>query len=732
MKRFGLQVARPAQRRTVALLVWLAVLLALTGGSGGSDSVDLVVDFSQPSTGVAQTVQFELGSNELFDLFIDGGVERSRQLGLDRIRIWMGHRFLGASVRSTQPFDFNWDLLYAYVDRVLQAAAVPHVSFVAAPTWVRAFDGRPSSQHESEGFDAEGARAYGEYVAEVIDRLRGRFGDRALDWPYVIWNEPNNHQNAGLRYACGDGGAYVALYQAARLATAERFGAGRVQLGGPSLDGIDSGATLNDDGSQRCGALPDWDWETYLRKVDAEVAFDFITWHWYGMFLIDETTPQDVLLTRLTWFEDRVWKVSQIAAGRPHYVEEINFNGDLAADPLVNQQVNAAFLGSALLRALRQGAAGFMLYKGTRDPSGLSPGGEPDFGLWTSDASEAPTPAFHALRLLRRFVADGSRLVRTDRRAEDIDALGMDGPTGRTLALVNLRDATREVRIAGVAAGPYVYADATTPWGTGWFDGQQLSLRAHAVAVITSEAVGLTPLPSVVRGRQELQSAAGSMDCVSCTRLDAAQAASLTAREQSDVAAYLRGLETTPHQFTGVVSARNGAPIEGAFVLAAAGDTAQVVTTGVDGRFVVASPRGEAGPEAAPPQFTVVHPSYRAAFAPLRALAIEPAVTHLTFELETLAGQWRPMIALPHVVPSGTPGRWTVGLATAGDDLDVWALDETAGIALRLGRVEGHPYGLHQISYGVTGRPADERPWRMLAIGPDGVPSLILQLPPAG
>ena len=731
MRPLGLRATCWGLRRTVALLVFSGALLSLTGGSAHSSAAEVVVDFSQPSSGVAQTVRFELGSNELFDLYIDGGIERSRQLGLDRIRIWLGHRFLGASVRSTQPFDFDWDLLYAFVERVLEAAATPHLSFVAAPAWVPAFDGRPSSQHESEGFDDEGARAYGEYVAETIERLRARFGEQALDWPYVIWNEPNNHQNAGLRYACGDGAAYVALYRAARLATDERFGLGRIQLGGPSLDGIDTGATLDGDGEPRCGATPDWDWETYLRSVDAGADFDFITWHWYGMFLIDETPPQDVLLTRLVWFEDRVWRVSQIAAGRPHYVEEINLNGDLAADPLIYQQVNAAFMASATLRAIRQGASGLVVYKGTRHPSGLSPRGEPDFGLWTSDGGEAPTPAFYALRLLRRFVVDGSRLARTDCQASDLDALALEGPTGRTLAVVNLLDAAREVRIEGIAAGPYVYTDATTSWGTGWFDGQQLSLRAHAVAVITSEALGLTPLPSVARGRQAFQSAAGGAECVSATALDSSQSAGLTACERSDLAAYLRGLETPPHSFTGVVSDTAGAPIEGAFVLATSGNTARISITGSDGRFSLPAPRGEAVPEAAPPQFTVVHPAYRAAFAPARALAIEPGVTDLAFELEPLAGQWRPMIAVPHVAPSGTPGQWTVGVATAGDDLQVWALDETAEIALRLARVEGHPYGLHQALHCTTDGPADEHSWRTVAIGADGVPSLVVRLKPA-
>ena len=268
---------------------------------GGSQAPEISVRLDQPSTSFAQSLDFKLGTNEIVDLYRDGGIDRASQLGTDLVRVWLGHRFLGAAVGDGRG-NLDWNLLFAFVQRVLDAGAIPLVSLVAAPAWVEAADGSPSSQHESERFNANGVAAYAAYVADTIERLHAHFGPAALTWPYTIWNEPNNHQNAGQPYACGSGAAYAALYAAARTAVADRFGSGVVALGGPSLDAIDAGVTLNPDGSRTCGDAPDLDWSAYLRSVDTAAFHDFLTWHWYGMFRIGETTPADVLRTRLAWF----------------------------------------------------------------------------------------------------------------------------------------------------------------------------------------------------------------------------------------------------------------------------------------------------------------------------------------------------------------------------------------------------------------------------------------------
>ena len=733
--------------RPIAAAVGAAIgLLTLVGGG---PPPDIRLDITRASASAAPSVHFELGTNELFDLFVDGGVRRARQIGADRIRVWLGHRFLGTAVRSAEPSDFDWDALYRYVERVLESGAVPHVSFVAAPAWVPAFDGRPSSQHESEGFDDVGARAYGDYVAEAIARLNARFGAPALDWPFVIWNEPNNHQNAGVRYACGDGDAYARLFQATRRAVDARFGEGRIALGGPSLDAIDTGATFGADGLRACGDAPDLGWRSYLDAVDTAVGFDFLTWHWYGMFALDETTPQEVLLTRLAWFEDRVRQITQLAAGRPHFVEEININGSLEADPLVNAQVNAAFTASAMLRAIRQGAAGMLMYKGARAADGAAPGGGPDFGLWSNESGGDVTPAFHALRLLRRFVGDGGRLLRLDLGPPDIDALALESESGRLLAVVNLRDAPRDVVIEGVPAGPFVASDAASPWRSGWFDGQTLSMQAHAVAVIGSGSLGLAPLPAPQRGADRLQSSAGGPACADChgaggqgmpagllapDRLGNLASAHpdlrLTAREQAEIADYLTGSGGPDDVYAGVVRDRGGDAVAGAVVLAGGVRTARIASTDGDGHFTVRAPRGDASPDGVPARFSVVSPAHLTADRPSRIAPAEPGSTELGFDLTPLSGQARPLIATPHVVPSEIQGLWKIGLATGGDDLVVWALDMHAGVARRLDPVAGHAFGLHQIYYGASGPPPDRRTWRFVAIAADGVPSQLLELAP--
>jgi mono/diheme cytochrome c family protein len=727
--------------------VLLGTFGLLMAGPSVEPPSDVVVDFARPSLGLAQIVDFDFGSNELYDLFVDGGVERARELGIDRVRVWLGHRFLGAAVRSTAEFDLDWELLLGFVQRVLDAGAVPSISFVAAPAWVTAIDGRPSSHHESEKFGNDGVQAYGAYVAEAIDRLRGRFGEQIYDWFYVIWNEPNNWQNAGARYACGDGATYLPLVAEARRAVDARMGAGRIRLGGPSIDAIDTGASLDANGQRRCGNAVDLDWEAYLSAVDTRVPLDFLTWHWYGMFRIGETTPQDVLLTRLTWFEDRVARITRMANGRPHIVEEININGDLAADPLINEQINAAFLASASLRAVRQGAAGLFVYKGTRHPSGRSPDGEPDFGLWTSDPAQPATPAYHALRLLRRALTDGDRIVRTEVAAPDVDALALQGSRGRTLIVVNLSEAPRVVRIQGVSAGPYVVTDAGSAWDQGWFDGRTLTLQPHAVAVVTAESNGLADLPSVAAGRELFAFSQRGPSCMAChgveggggaapalagvdrALLSASHAASSTSSlERTDLSAYLRGVGGPPQRYTGVVRDTQGGPVAGALVIAVAGDSGRVTSTDADGRFNLLAPTGDAAPEAAAPRFTVVHPDYRAARQPLTRVPLAPHATEISFKLAPAPDVDRPLLAVAHLVRSGLPGLWTVGVATAGEGLTVWAIDDLAQAAIRLLPVAGHPYGLHRADYSSTDPSPGDRPWRLVAISPDGVTSRVVSI----
>ena len=413
----------------------------LLAAADAAPPADVVVDLDRAASGTVTEVDFDFGTNELHDLFMGGSVDRARELGLDSVRVWLGHRFLSTAVRGASAADMDWEFLSDYVARVLAAGAEPMVSFVAPPAWIPAATGHPSSQHESETLGAEGAQAYGEYVAEAIGRLHARFGNQALDWRYVIWNEPNNHQNAGGTYACGTGEAYAVLFNEARAATDRRFGPGRIALGGPSLDAIDSGATLGADGQPICGAQPDLNWQSYLTQVDARVPFDFITWHWYGMFQIGQASPHEALVNRLDWFERRVRLITELAAGRPHIVEEINYNGDLAADPLIDEQVNAAFLASATLRAVRQGASGIMVYKGARGPDGLTPRGEPDFGLWESDPAVEPAPAYRALQLLRRVIVDGATLADVEVRPADLDAMALARGEDAALILVNLSDA---------------------------------------------------------------------------------------------------------------------------------------------------------------------------------------------------------------------------------------------------------------------------------------------------
>ena len=625
------------------------------------------------------------------------------------------------------------------------------VSFVAPPAWIPAASGRPSSQHESETLGAEGARAYGEYVAEAIDRLQTRFGDQALDWRYVIWNEPNNHQNAGRTYACGSGEAYAELFNQARAATDGRFGAGRIALGGPSLDAIDSGATPGPDGRPVCGDRPDLDWQSYLMNVDARASFDFITWHWYGMFEIGQASPYDALVNRLGWFERRVGLITELAAGRPHIVEEINYNGDLAADPLINEQVNAAFLASATLRAMRQGASGIMVYKGTRGADGLTPRGEPDFGLWESAPEVPTTPAYRALQLLRRVVVDGATLAQVEVRPADLDAMALVRGEDAALVVVNLSDQQRQVQVSGLPAGTSIHVDDVAPWRTAWFDGASLTLEPHAVAVVTPTTSTLATLPFVATGAADYAGTARVPSCAACHGLDGSGgpapdirgvdrvtfAASHAAAEPGvgSIAPFLAGLADATHTFAGEVTDEDGEPIEDAMVLAEFGAHGQVAFTDANGRFQLSAARGDEGPFGVVPQLFAIHPDFHAAGQPTARTSTSLSQTDVVFELSALASEdGRPLLARAHVVPHTGPdvpeGAWTVGVASAGDDLQVWAVHRASGQAVRLHEVDGHPYGLFHTRVGVTNPPADERHWAFIAVAPDGATSSFKNLRP--
>ena len=701
---------------------------------GSSPTPDIAVHLDQPSTGFAQSLDFKLGTNEIVDLYRDGGIDRAAHFGADLVRVWVGHRFLGSAAGST-PGDFDWSRLHAFVQRVLDAGATPMVSFVAAPAWVTAADGTPSSQHESERFNAAGVSGYAEYVADAIQRLRDHFGPVALSWPYTIWNEPNNHQNAGQHYACGSGAAYAELYAAARAAVAARFGSGVVAIGGPSLDAIDTGTTLNPDGSRTCGNVPDVDWSTYLRSVDSAAFHDFLTWHWYGMHRTGETTSAEVLRTRLSWFEARVRLISGIAAGRPHYVEEINFNGDLAVDPLVHAPINGAFLASATLRAVRQGASGLLVYKGTRDPSGKSPRGEPDFGLWSSATADPPAPAFGVMQLMRRFVAGSGRLKRVDVRGPDLDALVVDTDQGPRTAVVNLSPSHRTVRVSGLSAAPAAAVSGETAWTPSWFDGTSVFVPGFGLAVIDGSLAGLPALPTVERGRRTYDSQCSSCHGVtpagahapglagaSRATVDGSHAAALLAHsERINLASFLSGWRSPGRMVTGIVQDSSGIPISGALVIAADFDSGTAAWTDAMGRFQLRVSDPLASVTSTRGRLIALHPDLGVAYVPITVGATSSGPT-VTFALDAPTTGQRPVLASSYVVDEGN-GIHRLGTASAGAS-EIWAVAAGGGIARRLAPEPGSAFGIRQTHIAAADASTAADNWVLAAIGSNGAVTL--------
>tara|TARA_B100000029_G_scaffold507563_2_gene592466 strand:+ start:331 stop:2550 length:2220 start_codon:yes stop_codon:yes gene_type:complete len=720
-----------------ALLTALLIVLTIT--LGGSNTPDILVDFDKPSTGLARELDFKLGTNELFDLYRDGGIDRTSQLGSDLVRVWVGHRFLGTAVQSSTTNDIDWELLHTFVQKVLDSGAEPLISFVSPPQWIFSASGAPSSQHESESLDNVGNREFGVYVANAIEQLKNRFGDAALRWPYQVWNEPNNHQNAGTRYACGQGSNYSAIYSATRTAVDSRFGRSVISLGGPSLDAIDSGAARNPSGTFVCGTASDLDWEAYLRAVDSEVAPDFLSWHWYGMFQIGETTPHDVLTNRLDWFEDRVYVTTKIANGRPNYIEEINLNGDLAVDPMLDEPINGAFLTSATFRAVRQGASGLLVYKGTRDPSGLSPRGEPDFGLWSSSLTDEPGSVFQALQLVRRFVKGPGQLARVIVQTDDLDALAIRSNTGPRLAVVNLANVPRTIRITGVAPGQYISTSATAPWKKGWFNGTDIPLPAYGLVVIANPIRGLPSLPTTERGASVYSSSCaqchGNLGATSNTpnllgetrkNIDVSHSRNIPLRDRIDIA---NVLSSRPHQkqhIVGSVRIKSGAPAQRALVIAAGSGSATSAWTDSSGAFAMKIPDPFAAPTSEPVQLVAIHPDLGSSLAPVNTHQSKTH-TNLEFILASPDTTERPLVAAAFVVEEGQDVL-RIGAGTAGTNLTVWAIDIHAGIAHKLQADPSHAFGLHQALVRKNGSATAGTSWVIVAINPSGISSKFVQI----
>ena len=194
------------------------------------------------------------------------------------------------------------------------------------------------------------------------------------------------------------------------------------------------------------------------------------------------------------------------------------------------------------------------------------------------------------------------------------------------------------------------------------------------------------------------------------------------------VAPFLAGLAAATHAFAGEVRDEDGQPIDGAMVLADFGAHGQVTFTDANGRFHLSAARDDAGPFAVAPQLVAIHPDFLAVGYPTARTATSLSQTDVVFELAASASEdGRPLLANAHVVPHTGPdvpaGVWTVGVASAGDDLQVWAVHRASGQAVRLHEVDGHPYGLFQTRIGAVNPPANERRWAFIAVAPDGATS---------
>ena len=296
-----------------------------------------------------------------------------------------------------------------------------------------------------------------------------------------------------------------------------------------------------------------------------------------------------------------------------------------------------------------------------------------------------------------------------------------------------------------------MHIDDRAPWRTEWFNGASLMLQPHAVAVITPAASTLPTLPLIATGAAAYAGTARVPSCAAChgvagdggpapairgvDRVTVAASHAASASDAGSIAPFLAGLIDATHAFAGEVLDDNGMPIEDAMVLADFGAHGQVAFTDANGRFHLSAARGDEGPFAVVPQLFAIHPDFHAAGHPKARMATSLSQTDVVFELTPNAVEdGRPLLARAHVVPHTGPdvpeGAWTVGVASAGDELQVWAVHRASGQAVRLHEMDGHPYGLFHTRVGVMNPPANERHWAFIAVAADGATSSFKDLRP--
>ena len=322
-------------------------------------------------------------------------------LGEHREKIRRRLQLMGTQVVRIFVFDkpvpdpvWEWHLFAAYVQAVLDAGAVPMVTFA-----------KFHPPHD----DPRNLRTYVERSKDVVWGCLEQWGGEAVrDWYWCVWNEPNNVPvGGGLTFP-----RYRRIYEevagAIHHLLEPHLDGRKARIGGPAADGFQ----------------PYWlDWIARLVTEVDDTLVGFVSWHHYGDWrpVVPSATigvdlngspdapigaPYEALLMAQTpEYEARARAVARVLSGRNilNVCGELNtvVHHDHRYVGTLNQSAfGAAYYASALIHLLRGGADLEMRWTATSNDDA--------YGLMTMTSE--PTPACLAKQLFAQHVRYGDRV----------------------------------------------------------------------------------------------------------------------------------------------------------------------------------------------------------------------------------------------------------------------------------------------------------------------------------
>ena len=403
---------------------------------------------------------------------------RQFALGPRREEIW--RRFREVDTQIVRIFAFteytpdpniDWTAFAAYIQAVLNAGAVPMITFVKLP----------GPQDGSQSITAFSARC-----ATVVARCIDEWGAVVRDWAWAIGNNANSAwTSGGLTFD-----QYRRIYEEAAEAVAARLrpylASHGPMIGGPGVDGFQP-------------FWIDWIWR-FVHEID-NALIGFVSWNRYGEWREpgtwgapdDERVFRRLLMSRTSEYARQAESIARAirARGILNVCTELSAHAhhEARVSRRFNQSiVGATFYVSALIRLMRAGVDAEMLWAGT----------DADGRYGAIDERGGPTAVHRAKRLCTAHVRRGDRLEFPSPPGLDrgLDLVVASGESSRRSALIaHVREEAATYGLSGLS-GLSDCSTLLTLDGDGTrvvestFDGA-VAFQGYGVAVVTNRPTGL-------------------------------------------------------------------------------------------------------------------------------------------------------------------------------------------------------------------------------------------------